>query len=67
MASCWVAAVILVQCLFVVSLAVGTRDQSMADKLIAETRLRCSWLVAIFTDGWRPYLGAIMRCFGKLI
>jgi hypothetical protein len=38
----------------------------MADKLIAETRLRCSWLQIIFTDGWRPYLTAITRCFGKL-
>jgi transposase-like protein len=64
--SCWIAAVILTQCLLVVSLAVGARNQSMADKLIAETRLRCSWLLIIFTDGWRPYLTAIIRCFGKL-
>ena len=64
--SCWIAAVILTQCLLVVSLTVGARSQSMADKLIAETRLRCSWLLAIFTDGWRPYLSAIIRCFGKL-
>jgi hypothetical protein len=64
--SCWIAAVILTQCLLVVSMAVGTRDQSMADKLITETRLRCCWLLAIFTDGWRPYLTAIIRCFGRL-
>jgi transposase-like protein len=64
--SCWIGAVILTQCLLVVSLAIGARNQSMADKLIAETRLRCSWLLIIFTDGWRPYLTAIIRCFGKL-
>jgi len=64
--SCWIAASILTQCLLIVSLAVGARDQSMADKLIAETKLRCCWLLAIFTDGWRPYLSSIVRCFGRL-
>lgn len=65
-ATCWIAAVMLVQSLLVVSLAIGNRDQGMADRLIVETKLRCSWLLAIFTDGWRPYLGAIIRCFGRL-
>ena len=64
--TCWIAAVILTQSLLIVSAAIGSRNQGMADQLIAETRLRCSWLLAIFTDGWRPYLSAIVRCFGKL-
>lgn len=64
--SCWIAAVILVQSFLIVSLATGVRDQSMADRLIAETRLRCCWLLAFFTDGWRPYRNAILRSFGKL-
>lgn len=64
--SCWVAAAILVQSFLIVSLGIGARDQGMADRLIAETRLRCSWLVACFTDGWRPYKSAIIRSFGKV-
>lgn len=64
--SCWIAAVILVQSFFIVSLAIGARNQRMADRLIAETRLRCCWLIAFFTDGWKPYRNAILRSFGKL-
>jgi transposase-like protein len=64
--SCWLAASILVSSLFVVGICLGARNQSMADRLIAETYLRCSWLRALFTDGWQCYLGAIMRCFGEM-
>lgn len=64
--TCWLAASILVSSLFVVAICLGPRNQKMADLLIAETHLRCSWLRALFTDGWQCYLGAIMRCFGQM-
>lgn len=64
--SCWLAASILTSSLFVVALYLGARNQYMADRLIAETHLRCNWLRALFTDGWQCYLGAIMRCFGQM-
>lgn len=63
---CWLAASILASSLFVVSICIGARNQHMADCVIAETHLRCSWLRALFTDGWQCYLGAIMRCFGQM-
>jgi hypothetical protein len=38
----------------------------MADRLLAEISLRFTRLLSIFTDGWRPYLSAILRAFVKL-
>jgi hypothetical protein len=43
-----------------VAVTFGERNQAMADRLLAEVSLRFSRLLSIFTDGWRPYFGAII-------
>lgn len=44
----------------------GIADKGMADRLLAEASLRFTFLLSIFTDGWRPYFSAILRAFGRL-
>jgi IS1 family transposase len=62
----WLAAAIAVPSLFIVALAFGNREAYLADKLMAEVFSRMKALVLILTDGWKCYMGAISRCFGRL-
>lgn len=60
----WLGAAIAMQSLMIVALVFGERNQGLADRLLAEVFIRFQSLLAIFTDGWRPYLNAILKCFG---
>jgi IS1 family transposase len=62
----WLGTAIAMQNLLLVALTFGERNQGMADRLLAEVSLRFIHLLSIFTDGWRPYVSAILRAFGKL-
>lgn len=62
----WLGTAITMQSLLMVAVTFGERNQGMADRLLAEVSLRFSFLMSIFTDGWRPYLGSILRAFGVL-
>jgi len=62
----WLGTAITMQSLLIVALTFGERNQGLADRLIAEVSLRFQMLQAILTDGWRPYLNAILRFFGTL-
>jgi IS1 family transposase len=60
----WLGTAITMQSLLLVAVTFGERNQGMADRLLAEVALRCQLLLSIFTDGWKPYLNAILRAFG---
>ena len=62
----WLGAAIGMQTLMIFSLVVGPRKQRMADTLAANLWARCLNLRILLTDGWAPYFGAFLRCFGKL-
>ena len=62
----WLGAAIAMQSLLIVALSFGERNQGLADRLLAEIKNRCNALSMILTDGWRPYLNAILRRFGTL-
>jgi IS1 family transposase/transposase-like protein len=62
----WLGTAIAMQSLLIVAVTFGERNQGMADRLLAEVCLRFKVLLSIFTDGWRPYLNAILRAFGKI-
>lgn len=62
----WLGTAIAMQSLLIVAITFGERNQGMADRLLAEISLRCTQLLSIFTDGWKPYLSAILRAFGRL-
>jgi IS1 family transposase len=62
----WLGTAIAMQSLLIVAVTFGERNQGMADRLLAEVSLRFIHLLSIFTDGWRPYLSAILRAFGQL-
>jgi IS1 family transposase len=64
--SFWLGTAIAMQSLLIVAVTFGERNQGMADRLLAEVSLRFAQLFSIFTDGWRPYLSAILRAFGEL-
>lgn len=64
--SFWLGTAIAMQSLMIVAVTFGERNQAMADRLLAEVSLRFVYLLSIFTDGWRPYLSAILRSFGQL-
>lgn len=64
--SFWLGTAIAMQSLLIVAVTFGERNQGMADRLLAEVNLRFAHLLSIFTDGWRPYFGAILRAFGEL-
>lgn len=64
--SFWLGTAIAMQSLLIVAVTFGERNQGMADRLLAEVNLRFICLLSIFTDGWRPYLNAILRAFGGL-
>lgn len=51
----WLGTAIAMQSLLIVAVTFGERNQGMADRLLAEISLRFSFLMSIFTDGWRPY------------
>jgi len=44
----------------------GERNQGLADRFLAAVSLRFLFLMSIFKDGWRSYLGSILRTFGVL-
>jgi IS1 family transposase len=62
----WLGTAISMQSLLLVAVTFGERNQGIADRLLAEVALRFAWLLSIFTDGWRPYVSAILRAFGTL-
>lgn len=62
----WLGTAITMQSLLIVAVTFGERNQGMADRLLAEVSLRFAWLLSIFTDGWRPYVSAILRSFGAM-
>lgn len=63
---CWLGTAIAMESLLIVALAFGNRNQIMADRLVAEVRLRFILLLSIFTDGWKQYLSALLKGFGVL-
>ena len=62
----WLGTAISVQSLLIVAVSFGTRNGGMADRLLAEINLKFVQLLSIFTDGWRPYLNAILKAFGRI-
>ena len=63
----WVGAAMAVPSLLILAVAIGLRNQDLADKLLAQIWTRCSHLGMMLTDGWRPYWSALIRCFGCLM
>lgn len=68
MAGCkrWLGVAIAMKSLLILAVTVGARDGKLADKLLAEVWARCLWVGIFLTDGWRPYVTAILKCFGHL-
>ena len=62
----WLGAAVAMQSLLIVALTFGERNQGMADRLLAEIVLRFQWILGVFSDGWRPYLNAILKAYGEL-
>lgn len=62
----WLGAAIGIQSLMILAIVVGARQQGMADTLAVNLWARCIHLRMLLTDGWTPYFGAFLRCFGKL-
>jgi len=62
----WVAAAIASRSRFIVGLTIGKRDQRMADRLLAQVSERVSWMTTLLSDGWRPYVTATIKAFGRL-
>lgn len=62
----WLGAAIGMQTLMILAIVVGARRQSLADELAVNLWARCTKLRILLTDGWAPYYGAFLRCFGKL-
>jgi len=62
----WLGAAIGMQSLMIFSIVVGARRQEMADELAVNLWARCIQLRILLTDGWAPYFGAFLRCFGKI-
>ena len=62
----WLGAAIGMQSLMIFTIVVGARQQGMADELAVNLWARCIELRMLLTDGWAPYFGAFLRCFGKI-
>jgi IS1 family transposase len=62
----WLAAAIAMKSLLIIAVTIGNRDGKLADRLLAQVWARCSWIGIFLTDGWRPYLTSIIKCFGAL-
>lgn len=62
----WLGAAIGMQTLMILAIVVGARRQRLADVLAVNLWARCVQLRILLTDGWAPYYGAFLRCFGKL-
>jgi IS1 family transposase len=62
----WLGAAIGMQSLMILAVVLGARQQAMADILAVNLWVRCSNLRMLLTDGWAPYFGAFLRCFGRL-
>ena len=62
----WLGAAIGMQSLMIFAIVLGARQQRMADELAVNLWARCIQLRMLLTDGWAPYFGAFLRCFGKL-
>ena len=62
----WLGAAIGMQSLMIFAIVVGARQQEMADVLAVNLWARCVRLRMLLTDGWAPYFGAFLRCFGRI-
>lgn len=62
----WLGAAIGMQTLLILAITVSARQQVMADILAVNLWARCNRLRMLLTDGWTPYFGAFLRCFGGL-
>lgn len=62
----WVGVAIAATSLLILGIFVGTRNQVMADSLIASVWTRCKNAKMLLTDGWPCYWNAFLRCFGEL-
>jgi len=62
----WLGAAIGMQTLMILVVTLGARKQAMVDVLAVNLWTRCIRLRMLLTDGWAPYFGAFLRCFGRL-
>ncbi len=62
----WLGAAIGMQTLMILTVIVGPRQQEMADALAVNLWIRCIGIRMLLTDGWAPYFGAFLRCFGRM-
>lgn len=63
---CWCGIAMVMQSYLILAVALGARNQILADSLLAEIFGRCRSVGIILSDGWRCYYSAILRCFGFL-
>jgi transposase-like protein len=62
----WLGAAIAVQSMLILAVTFGSRNQALADTLLAHIWARCTFVGMVLTDGWRSYWSAVVRCFGRL-
>lgn len=62
----WLGAAIAVQSMLILAVSFGSRNQALADTLLAQVWTRCTFVGMVLTDGWRIYWSAVVRCFGRL-
>ena len=62
----WLGAVIAIESLLILTLAIGSRNGALADALLAQIWARCSRIGMVLTDGWKPYWSAVIRSFGRV-
>lgn len=56
----WLGAAIAVSSLMILTITLGMRNSGMAYRLISEIRARCKKVGLLLSDGWKPYIGAIL-------
>lgn len=61
----WTAMAIAMQSLIIIGFSSGNRDQLLANRLLAEVAVRIKKVSIFLTDGWKPYVKAIYRFFGR--
>ena len=62
----WVGVAMAATSLLILSVFIGTRNQKMADSLLASVWTRCRSATMLLTDGWACYWNAFLRCFGEI-
>jgi IS1 family transposase len=62
----WVGCAITMQTFLILAVYVGARNRRLADTLLANIWVRCCGIAMVLTDGWKTYLGAVVRCFADL-